>query len=161
MTFCFRKTSFVHPRSGTYYILLFGYFGLKFLSDIPHRVYWVLAEIWASDSSHMIGNKFFIHHCQDWTEGSFVCETVWFFSWANTHPFDLKFVVFCPKFMEILTWNFREKLFPDNFSEILCKPRLYSTETCEILPNFLKFYFGSVLRWKNSHKYFHMLFAPR
>ena len=31
-----------------------------------------------------------------WKEGSFVCETVWFFSWVNTHPFDLKFVAFCP-----------------------------------------------------------------
>jgi len=34
--------------------------------------------------------------------------------------------------VEILTWNFRKKLFRKNFSEILCKPRLSSTETCEI-----------------------------
>ena len=27
-----------------------------------------------------------------------MCETVSFFSWVNTHSFDLKFVVFCPKF---------------------------------------------------------------
>jgi len=45
MTFCFRKTGFVHSRSGTYYALLLGYFGLKFLLDICHCVYWVLAEI--------------------------------------------------------------------------------------------------------------------
>jgi len=30
----------------------------------------------------------------------------------------------------------------------LCKPRLSSTETCEIITFFLQFYFGSVLRWK-------------
>ena len=41
-TFCFRKTSFVHPRSGTYYALLLGYFGLEFLPDVLHRVYWDL-----------------------------------------------------------------------------------------------------------------------
>ena len=29
-TFCFRKTSFLHSRSGTYYALLLGCFGLKF-----------------------------------------------------------------------------------------------------------------------------------
>ena len=27
-----------------------------------------------------------------------MCETVWFFSWVNTHPCDLKFVAFCPIF---------------------------------------------------------------
>jgi len=97
-TFCFWKTSFVHSRSGTYYALLLGYFGLKFLPDVRHCVCWVLAEIWAPDSAHKIGNIFFIHHCQGWKEGSFVCETVWFFSWVNTHPFDLKFIAFCPKF---------------------------------------------------------------
>jgi len=68
---------------------------------------------------------------------------------------------FLPNSVEILTWNFRKKLFREDFSEILCKPRLSSTKTCEISPYFLQFYSGSVLRWKNSHKYFHMLFAPR
>ena len=64
-----------------------------------------------------------------------------------------------PNSVEILTWNFRKKLFRENFSKILCKARLSSTKTCEISPYFRKFYYGSVLRWKNSHKYFHMLFA--
>ena len=42
-------------------------------------------------------------------------ETVWFFSWVNTHPFDLKFVAFCPK----LSWDayikFKEKTISDEF----------------------------------------------
>jgi len=63
-TLFFRKTNFVHSRSGTYYALLSGYSGLTFLPDVRHSVYWVFAEIWAPDSSHKIGNKFFIHHCQ-------------------------------------------------------------------------------------------------
>jgi len=63
-TFRFRKTGFVHSGSGTFYALLLEYFGLKFLPDVRHCVYWVLAEIWAPDSSHKIGNKFFIHNCQ-------------------------------------------------------------------------------------------------
>ena len=44
-TFCFRKTGFVHSRYGTDCALLLGYFGLKFLPDIRHCVYCVLAEI--------------------------------------------------------------------------------------------------------------------
>jgi len=46
-----------------------------------------------------------------------------------------------PNSVEILTWNFRKKLFRENFLEILCKPRLSSTKTCEILPYFLQFLF--------------------
>ena len=36
---CFRKTRFVHSRSGTYYALLLGCFGLKFLPDVRQCVY--------------------------------------------------------------------------------------------------------------------------
>jgi len=84
-------------------------FCLKFLPDIRHCVYWVLAEVWAPDSSHKIGNQFFIRHCQGWKEGSFVCETVWFFFWVNTNPFDLKFIAFCPKFSGDSCVEFQEK----------------------------------------------------
>jgi len=115
MTFCFRKTIFFHSRCGTYYALLLGYFGMKFLSDIRHGVYWVLGDVWAPDSSHKISNKFFIRHCQGWKEGSFVCETVWFFSWMNTHPFDLKFVAFYPKFSGDSWVEFQEKTIPGEF----------------------------------------------
>ena len=66
-----------------------------------------------------------------------------------------------PNSVKILTWNFRKKLFSENFSIILCKPRLSYTKTCWISPYCPKLYSGSVLRWKNSHEYFHMLFAPR
>jgi len=48
---------------------------------------------------------------------------------------------FVPNSVEILTWNFRKKLFPENFSEILCKPRLSSTKICEISPYFRQFLF--------------------
>jgi len=46
-----------------------------------------------------------------------------------------------PHSVEILTWNFRKKLFRENFLEILCKPRLSSTKTCEISPYLLQFLF--------------------
>jgi len=39
---------------------------------------------------------------------------------------------FVPNSVEILGWNFRKKLFRENFSKILWKSRLSSTETCEI-----------------------------
>jgi len=44
---------------------------------------------------------------------------------------------FVPNSVDILAWNFRKKQFWKNFSEILCKPRLSSTKTCEISPYFL------------------------
>jgi len=115
MTFFFRKSSFVHSRSGIYYALLLGYFGLKFLPHVRHCVYWVLNEIRAPDSSHKIYNKIFIDHCQGWKEVSYVCETVWFFSWVNTHPFDLKFVAFCPKFSGDSYVEFQEKTISGEF----------------------------------------------
>ena len=49
---------------------------------------------------------------------------------------------FVPYSVEILTWNFRKKLFWENFSEILWNPRLSSTETCAISP-----YFRQLLFW--------------
>ena len=111
----FSETNFVHSRSGTYYALLLRCFGLKFLPDGCHCVYWVLAEIWGPDSSHKIGNKFFIDNCQGRKEGSFVCETVWFFLWANTHLFDMKFVAFCPKFSGDSYVEFQEKTISGEF----------------------------------------------
>jgi len=123
-TLCFRKTSFVHTRSGNYFALLLGYFCLKFLPDVRYCVCWVLAEIWAPNSSHKIGNKYFIHHFQGWKEGSFVCETVWFFCGWILIRLSWNFSRFFPNSVEILTWNFRKKVFQEDFSEILCKPRL-------------------------------------
>ena len=82
---------------------------MKFLPDIRHCVYWVLAEIWAPDSSQKTSNKLFIDHCQGWKESSFVCETVWFFSRVNTHSFDFKFVAFCPEFSRDSYVEFQEK----------------------------------------------------
>jgi len=160
-TFCFWKTCFVHSLSGTYHALLLGYFGLKFLPDVRHCVCWVLAEIWVSDSSHKMGNKFFNHHCQGERKVRLCAKLLDFFrGWILIH-LTWNFSCFVPISLAILTWIFKKKLFWDNFSEILCKPRLSSTKTCEISPYILQFNSRSVLRWKNSHKYFHMLFAPR
>ena len=161
MTFCFRKTSFVHSRSRTYYALLLGYFRLKFLPVIRHCAYWVLAEIWDQNSSHGICNKFFNHHFQGQKEGSFVCETVWSFSWVNTHPFDLKFVAFCPKFSLDSYVEFQEETILGEFFINFIENQDYPLPSCEISPYFRQFYSGSVLCWKDSDKYFHMLFAPR
>ena len=85
-----------------------------------------------------------------------------FFRWWILIRLNWNLSRFVPNSVQILTWIFRKNLFRDNFSEILCKPRLLSsTKTCKISPYFLQFYSGSVLHWKNSHMYFHMLFAPR
>ena len=161
MTFCFRKTKFVHSQSGTYYALLFWHSGMKFLPDVRHCVYWVLAESWAPNSSHKITNKFFIHHCQGWKEGSFVCETVSFFSWANTHPFDLKFVAFCPKFSGDSYVEFQKKNISGEFSKNFVQTKAIFYQNLWNFALLSEMYSGSVLRWKNSHEYFHMLISPR
>jgi len=141
MTCCFRKTSFVHSWSRTYCALFLGFFGLKFLPDVRYCVYWVLAEIWIPDLSYKIGNKFFIYHCQGWKECSFVCETIWFFSLVNTHPFDLKFIAFCPKFSGDSYVDLQGKTISGEFFRnfLTNQGRLSSTKTCEILPYFLQF----------------------
>ena len=144
--FRFRKTGFLHSRSRTYCALFLGHFGLKFLPDIRHCVYWVLAEVLATYSSHEIDNKFFIHHCQDWKECSFVCETLWFFSWVTTHPFDLKFVEFCPKFSGDSYVEFREKTISGEFFRnfMQTKAILYRNLWNSSLISTISF--GSVLR---------------
>jgi len=68
---------------------------------------------------------------------------------------------FVPNSVEILTWNFRKKLFRENFSEILWNQGYPLPKLVKFRPTFINFYSGSVLRWKGSHKYFHMLFVPR
>ena len=68
----------------------------------------------------------------------------------NTHPFDLKFVSFCPKFSGDSYVEFQEKTISREFFRNLCKPRLCSTKIWDILPYFLQFYFGSRHHWRNQ-----------
>ena len=44
-----------------------------------------------------------------------MCETFSFFSWVNTHPFDLKVVAFCPKFSGDSYVEFQEKTISGEF----------------------------------------------
>ena len=46
---------------------------------------------------------------------------------------------FVPDSVEILTWNYRKKIYPENFSEILCKPRLSSTKLVKFRSTFCNF----------------------
>ena len=43
---------------------------------------------------------------------------------------------FVPNSVEIHTWNFRKKLFQENFSEILCKPRSVFAKLVKFRPTF-------------------------
>ena len=149
MTFCFRKTSFVHSRSGTYYALLLGYFGPKYLPDIRHCVYWVLAEIWAQIHPRGFAINFLFITAR---AERMVCLCVKLFDffprWILIR-LTWNLSDFVTNSVEILTCNFWKKLFRENiFQKFYRKPRLSSTETCEISPYFLQFYHGFVLRWK-------------
>jgi len=89
-----------------------------------------------------MGNKYFIDHCQGWKEALSVCETVWFFSWVNTHLFDLTFVTFCPKFSGDYYMEFQEKTISEIFSEIFVQTKaIFYQNLCEIPPYFLEFLF--------------------
>jgi len=73
---------------------------------------------------------------------------------------------FVPNSVEILGWNFRKKLFRENFSEFLCKPRLIYAiyplpKLVKFRPNLCNLILGPYCAEKNSHKHFRMLFAPR
>jgi len=96
-------------------------------------------------------------------KGRFVC--VW-----NYINFSVgKYLSFLPEICRILSQiqsRFLHGILGKNyfgriFHKFYWKPRRSSTDTCEISPYFRQFYSRFVLRWKNSHKYFHMLFVPR
>jgi len=158
-TFCFWKTSFVHSRSGTYYALLLGCFGLKFLPDFRHCINWVLAEIWGPDWSQEIGNKFFIDHCR--AERKVRLCVKLFDSFCGRHLFDLKFVAFCPKFSGDCYVEFSGKNYFGRIFRKFCANQGYPLQKLvKFRPTFCNYYSGSLFRWKVSHKYFHMLSAP-
>jgi len=66
-----------------------------------------------------------------------------FFSWVNTHPFDLKFVAFCPKCSRDSYVEFQEKIVSGEFFRNFVQTK--ATKTCGISPYFLQFYSESVL----------------
>jgi len=68
---------------------------------------------------------------------------------------------FVPNLVEILTWNFRIKLFRRIFQKFCANQGYPLPKLLKFHPSFCNFYSWSVLRWKSSHKYFHMFFSPR
>jgi len=63
--------------------------------------------------------------------------------WDNTHPFDLKFVAFCPEFSGDSYVEFQEKTISGEFFKNFHanQGERSTTETCEISPYFLHFLF--------------------
>ena len=70
--------------------------------------------------------------------GRFVC--VWnclIFLWVNTHPLDLKFVVFCPKFSEDSYVEFQEKNYFGRIFQKFCANQGYPLlKLVKFLPTF-------------------------
>ena len=84
------------------------------------------------------------------------------FLWVNTHPFDLKFVAFCPKFSGDSWVEFREKTIPGEFFRNFVQNQGYPLmKFVKFGPNFCNLILGAYCAEKNSHKHFRMLFAPR
>jgi len=95
----------------------------KFYQTFFHCVYWVLSDIWAPNSSHKIFTICFLHHCQGWKEGSFVCETAWFFPMHILICLTWNWSRFVPNSVKILTWNFRKKTILGKFFRIFVQTK--------------------------------------
>ena len=123
-TICFRKTSFVHTRSGTYYALLLWCFGLKFLPDVVtvSIEYWLRFEAQIRPIRLVI--NFLLITAKDEMKVRLCGKLFDFFRGRILIRLTWNLSVFFPNSVEILTWNFRKKLFLENFSEILCKPKV-------------------------------------
>ena len=78
----------------------------------------------------------------------------------NTHPFDLKLVLFCPKFSGDSWVEFQEKTILEGFFRNFVKTKAIP-KLVKFRPNFCNFIMGPYCAEKNSHKHFRMLFAPR
>jgi len=95
----------------------------------------------------------FIHHWQSWKEGLFVCETVWFFSYVNTHPFLVKFVTFCPKFSRDSYVEFQNKtIFGEFFINFVKTKAISSTKNLWNFVLLLQFFSRTILHWKIPKK---------
>jgi len=156
----FSENRFCYSRSGTYYALLLGYFGLKFLPDIRHCVYWTLAEVWAPNQSHKIGNKSFIRHYQGWMEVRLCVKLFDFFcGWILIH-------LIWNLLRSQIQWRFLGGISGKNYSgrifQKFCANQGYHLpKLVSFRPNFCNFILGTYCTEKNSHKHFRMLFAPR
>ena len=78
----------------------------------------------------------------------------------NTHPFDLKFVEFCPKFSGDSWVEFQEKTILGEFFRNFVQTKTLS-KLVKFRPNFCNFILGPYCTEKISHKHFRMFFAPR
>jgi len=68
---------------------------------------------------------------------------------------------FVPNSVEILGWNFKKKLFRENFSEICANQGYSLPKLVKFRPNSCNFIMDSYCAEKNSHRHFRLLFAPR
>ena len=80
----------------------------------------------------------------------------------NNHPFDLKFVAFCPKFSGDSWVEFQEKTILGEFFRNFVQNQGYPlSKLVKFGPNFCNFFLGPLCAEKNSHRHYGVLFAPR
>jgi len=80
---------------------------------------------------------------------------------VNAHPFDLKFVAFCPKFSGDTWVEFQEKTIPEEFFRnfVETKPIYPLPKLVKFWPNLCNFILGPYRAEKNSQEHFRMLFS--
>jgi len=81
---------------------------------------------------------------------------------VNTHPFDVKFVAFFPKFSPVSYVEFQETIIPGQFFWNFVKNQGYHplAKFVKFRPTFSNFILCWKIALKNSHNYFHVLFPP-
>ena len=80
----------------------------------------------------------------------------------NTHPFDMKFFSFCPKFSGDSWVEFKEKKIPgDLFRNFVQNQGYPLPKLVKFRSNLCNFILGPYCAEKNSNRHFRVLFAPR
>ena len=149
-TFWFRKTSFVHSRSGTQCALLHGSFGMKFFETFVtvSIEFWLKLEPQIRPTRLTINFLFITVRAERKVR---LCVKLFdFFRGWILIRLTRNLSRFVPNLVEILTWNFRKKLFLENFSEIFVQTKaIYPLpKLVKFRHTFCNFNSPSVLRWK-------------
>jgi len=122
-TFCFRKTIFVHSRSGTYYSLLLRCFGLKSLQDVRHCVYLFLVRFEPHIRPTRLAISFLLITARAKSNVRSCVKLFDFFRGWILIRLTWNLSRFIPNSVEILMWNFIKKLFRENFSKIFAQTK--------------------------------------
>ena len=153
--FVLKRNNFVYSRSGAYYTL----FLVLLVWNYYQTFVIVCIEFWLRFEPQIRPTRFVINFlfitARTGRKVRLFVKLFWFFPRWIVICFPWKLSRFVPNSILILPWNSNKKLFWENFSNILCKPRLSSKKFVKLHLTFCNFILGSscIEKFqKNSHK---------